>query len=197
MEQEKISESILRQAKDEAEKIISNAKKKVDKIINEGEKRLDNIKRNQKSEADNRYNMEKDRIVSAVELEIRLADLLAKKEKLDQVFESVLKKLCLRNKKYIILLEKAILSAAFTGNEIIHVNGIDRKYLTVSFLKKLSKKCNKGNGFKLAHESIEIRAGAVLSEGNIKTDASFERILEEERYYLETEVAKMLFGEGN
>lgn len=197
MEQEKISESIVRQAKDEAEEIIANAKKKAIKIIDEGNKRLDNIKKNQKSEADNRYNMEKDKIVSAVELEIRLADLLAKKEKLDQVFESVLEKLCSRDKKYIILLEKAILSAAFTGNETIHVNKIDRKYLTAAFLKKLSKKFNKGNGFKLARESIEIKAGAILSEETIKTDASFERIIEEERYYLETEVAKMLFGEGN
>ena len=197
MEQEKISESIVKQAEKEAEEIISNAKKKVNKIIDESEKRLDNIKKDQKSEAENRYNMEKDRIVSAVELEIRLADLLAKMEKLDQVFETVLEKLCSRDKNYIIRLEKAILSAAFTGNETVHVNKIDRKYLTAGFLKKLSKKFKKGKGFKIAGDSIEIKAGAILSEGTIKTDASFERILEEERYYLETEVAKMLFGEGN
>lgn len=197
MSEDKISKTILEQATSQAEEIIKEANDNAAKIKENADKSLKKLEEKINNEEKQAYEREKDRIISLADLDIRLTDLTEKRELLQDVFDKVLESLCNRDKKYQNRLRKAILSAADTGNEQIRVSKEDDKLLTAAFLKNLSKEFGKGNGFSKSKENIDIKGGAFLTEGSITVNASFETIVDEERYYLETKIAHILFGESN
>jgi len=195
--EDKISKTIIEQATSQAEEIIKEAKDKAAKIKKKAAEGLKKLEEKINAEEKQTYEREKDRIISLADLDIRLTDLTEKRNLLQDVFDKVLESLCNRDKKYQDRLKKTILSAADTGSEQIKVSKEDRKLLTDSFLKKLSKEFDKGKGFTKSDKNVDIKGGVLLTEGEITIDASFETIVDEERYYLETEIANILFGENN
>ena len=194
MAEDKISASIIKQAEEKAAEILAEAEKKAAKIKSKGQQEMDLIEKKQQHQRDLTYRREVDRIVSNAELEIRLADLNAKRSQLDKVFQGCLNKLLNKDKKYPDILKTIIVQEAITGNEEIIACADDQKYFTEEFLDSLHKEFSKGKGFKLSKKTANIKGGVFLTEGDVTIDASLNTIMQEEQYFLESKVAEILFG---
>lgn len=196
MSQEKISRSILEEAEKKAETILNEAEKKTSDIRQKGREETEKLKRYQDEMIKQLSEREKDKHISLAQLDMNMDILSEKRKSLDSVFAEALENILKRDEKYSDRLIKAILSAAKTGKETIHVCAQDLKIINDAFIKKLNKNFQGKGDFKASPEHVRIRGGAVLREGKMTTDASFETIVEEERYFLEKEVSQLLFGEG-
>ncbi len=195
MSQEKISRSILEEAEKKAEVILNEAAKKNSDIRQKGREETEKLKRYQDEIIKQLSEREKDKHISLAQLDMNMDILSEKRKTLDSVFSEALENILKRDEGYSERLIKAILSAAKTGRETIHVCPQDSKIVDEAFIKKLNKSFPGKGDFKVSPEHVKIRGGAVLKEGKMTTDASFETIVEEERYFLEKEVSQLLFGE--
>lgn len=197
MSEEKISRSIIEEAEKKAEILMNEASEKALEIKEKGRLEIEKVKKYQEDMIKQLSEREKEKHVSLAQLEISLEKLRARRKAMDQVFEEVLRKTLIRDEGYKERLKKAILAGAKTGNETIHVCAEDIKILDAAFIKKLNDGFPGKGGFKISNEPVKITGGAVLKEGKVLTDASFKTILDEEKYFLETEISKMISETGS
>ncbi|MBN1151242.1 hypothetical protein JXA84_08505 [candidate division WOR-3 bacterium] len=197
MSQEKISNSIIEEAEKKAESILTESDLKVTEIKSRGKKEVEKIRREQEEMIKQLSEREKDKHISLAQLQMNLEKLSVKRSEIDRVFEESLKIVLKRDDAYKQRFKKAILAAARTGNETIFVNEEDRKLLSKNFVKELNDAFGKKADFKVSSETAKIKGGALLQEGKITTDASFETILSEDRYFLETDTSQILCGESS
>ena len=197
MEAQNVIDKILADAKAEAQRIIKEAE---DKEAAEQAKLADQLKeyRNQTEIlADRAGKDEKSHILAAARMEIA-GELLAEKIKiLDEVFSRARQQLQnLPDDQYRRLMTALMLDAVQNGDEEVIVdkneNRIDQQFIDVANQQLGSSA--KGN-LKLSDEKQDIEGGFILRSGRIKTNVSFDVLLNRARNELEIELAKELFGE--
>jgi len=196
MEAQSVIDKILADAQAEAERITKEAEEKESLEQAKLTSQLQEYKRQTEILADRAGKDEKSHILAAARMEIA-GELLAEKRKiLDEVFELARRQLkSLPDDEYGKLITKLMLGAVETGDEEVildkNENRIDQQFINMVNQQLCSSK--KGN-LRLSEEEQDIEGGFILRRGRIKTNVSFDVLLDRARNELEIELAKELFG---
>jgi V/A-type H+-transporting ATPase subunit E len=196
MEAQSVIDKILADAQAEAERITGEAEEKESLEQAKLTSQLQEYKRQTEILADRAGKDEKSHILAAARMEIA-GELLAEKRKiLDEVFELARRQLkSLPDDEYGKLITRLMLGAVETGDEEVildkNENRIDQQFINMVNQQLCSSK--KGN-LRLSEEEQDIEGGFILRRGRIKTNVSFDVLLDRARKELEIELAKELFG---
>jgi len=197
MEAQSVIDKILADVQAEAERITGEAEEKESLEQAKLTSQLQEYKRQTEILADRAGKDEKSHILAAARMEIA-GELLAEKRKiLDEVFELARRQLkSLPDDEYGKLITKLMLGAVETGDEEVildkNENRIDQQFINMVNQQLCSSK--KGN-LRLSEEEQDIEGGFILRRGRIKTNVSFDVLLDRARKELEIELAKELFSE--
>lgn len=126
-------------------------------------------------------------------MEENMARLAVKQEMLDAAFDLALDKLCaLGQKEKTDFLVRLVCGAVRTGKETVSFSPQDQKDLGQAVVDQANAQLKDGQ-LTLAAEPQSIQGGAVLSDGAVECNCSFETILRLARTDLAQDIAKVLF----
>jgi len=195
MEAQQVIEKILAEANAEAEKIKEQAQEKeaveqakLDEQLSQFNEQTETLA--QKAAAD-----EKSHVLAAARMDIA-KQLLAEKGKiLDDVFKQSRRQLQqLPDDQYHQLITKLMLQAVETGQEQVILD-INEARIDQQLIDQVNQELSaNGKGdLKLSDQRRDLGGGFILSRGKIKTNVSFEVILDQARKDLEIGLAKEVF----
>lgn len=192
-------ESILDQAKEEANGILAEARAKAEARLAKAKEDLALRVADIEAEAERRAALEERRIATAAELEVRRERLRAKADLLDEAFAGAYRALlALPEEEWRSFVRRLLLAAAVNGDEQVMVpSGQRERYAALlgEVNEELRRRGRRGE-LRLAEEAAGIEAGFVLIGPEYTVDSSFRALLAEVRSVLEPEVARILFARG-
>lgn len=189
---ERIRESILAEARTQAEAIIKEAEDKVKEMESQAEKRAEELTKNRLERAEVEAQEAQKRMLSMAELELKKQSLEAKQSIIDQAFDKALVKLNnLPEEKYAAMIVTALGSVGIKGGEELIVPPQDREKFQKGLLKKINDKL--GFELKLSDEDRGIQGGFIVKVDGVEINNSFETLLRMEREKVESEIADILF----
>jgi V/A-type H+-transporting ATPase subunit E len=195
MDAENVVAKIFADAGAEAEKVKNQAREKqaaeqaaLDEQLRQYQKQTDALAQKAAEE-------EKSHLLAAARMQIAKELLTEKRKILDEVFEQARRQLLnLPDRQYRQVIAGLMVRAVETGNEEVVVdkneNRIDQE-LVNQVNQRLAGQ-NKGN-LRLSDQRQELGGGFILKRGKIRTNVSFEVLLNQARKGLEIELAKELF----
>ena len=196
MEAEQVIEKILSDARAEADKIAAEARERDDAEQSELDKKLEEYKEQTSELVTQKAADEKAHILAAARMEIAKALLAEKRAVLDEIFDQVRNQLgSLADDDYRALMTKLMLQAAETGEEEVLVDEGDKR-----IDQELIAEVNRGftpagkGALKLSQEKLTIQGGFILRRGKVKTNVSFDVLLDQARKEMEIELAKEMFS---
>lgn len=152
------------------------------------------------AQADQKAQVEKRKIASVAEVEVRNRLLQTKENLVDAAFEKAVEKLkgFAQSSEYNDYLLKLVEDTAKKMGQktlIVQVNAKDKGWLTQDMLKKASKKIH--IELQLSEETEEYIGGCKIQsgDGKILYDATLDNRLEELKPQLRVQIAKQLFGD--
>lgn len=184
-------ESITKRIKDEADayakKQISAAEKQKKEILKEAEKQADEIKAKAKARSEKDGKTLIERRESVAGLESRKLQLQAKQDVIAESFELALEKLLdMSEKDYLTFIEGQLKEFKGQSGEIM-LNEKDGKKLASKLSKLVDKK------LKVSSDPVNIKGGFILKQGDITINCSLEKLLEDKKEELTSEIASELF----
>ena len=189
---ERIRESILAEARTQAEAIIKEAEDKVKEMEIQAEKRAEELTKNRLERAEVEAQEAQKRMLSMAELELKKQSLEAKQSIIDQAFDKTLAKLNnLPEEKYAAMIVSALGSVGLKGGEVLIVPPQDREKFQKGLLKKVNDRL--GIELKLSDEDRGIQGGFIVKVDGVEINNSFETLLRMEREKVESEIADILF----
>lgn len=189
---ERIRESILAEARTQAEAIIKEAEDKVKEMEIQAEKRAEELTKNRFERAEVEAQEAQKRMLSMAELELKKQSLEAKQSIIDQAFDKALVKLNnLPEEKYAAMIVTALGSVGIKGGEELIVPPQDREKFQKGLLKRINDKL--GFELKLSDEDRGIQGGFIVKVDGVEINNSFETLLRMEREKVESEIADILF----
>lgn len=189
---ERIRESILAEARTQAEAIIKEAEDKVKEMESQAEKRAEELTKNRFERAEVEAQEAQKRMLSMAELELKKQSLEAKQSIIDQAFDKALVKLNnLPEEKYAAMIVTALGSVGIKGGEELIVPLKDREKFQKGLLKRINDKL--GFELKLSDEDRGIQGGFIVKVDGVEINNSFETLLRMEREKVESEIADILF----
>jgi len=189
---ERIRESILAEARTQAEAIIKEAEDSVKEMEQQAEKRAEELTKNRLERAKVEAQDAQKRMLSMAELELKKQSLEAKQSIIDQAFDKALVKLNnLPEEKYAAMIVSALGSVGIKGGEELIVPPQDREKFQKGLLKKINDKL--GFELKLSDEDRGIQGGFIVKVDGVEINNSFETLLRMEREKVESEIADILF----
>jgi len=195
MEAEKVTEKILAEAEAEAQKIKSQAEQKQADEKAKLDEQLTEFKKQTKVLAEKAAEDEKSHILAAARM-VLAKQLLAEKRKiLDEVFEKARQQLKkLPDDKFQKLIAKLMLEAVETGDEEVIIDKKENR-IDQQLIDKVNEQLSsdKKTDLKLSDEKQDIGGGFILKRDKIKTNVTFDVLLNNARKELEIELAKELF----
>ena len=195
MEANQVIEKILADAKAEAEKIITAAKESEADEQNKTDEQLAEHKKQTQVLAKKAAEAKQLHLLSAARMEIAREFLAEKRKILDDVFAQAHEQLLnLSDDQYRQLMTNLVLKAVETGDEEVIVDKNETR-IDFEFIKQVNRQL--GPGYKgnlaLSDERRDLGGGFILRRGKIKTNVSFEVLLNQARRELEIELAKEMF----
>ncbi len=186
---EKITESILCEAKAEAEGIINDAKAEAESILAKAKAESDALEAELKIATDKKAENTAESQKSAVALKVRNAVLLKKRQEIDKTFDELLKYLLtLEVDEYFEVLLKLAEKRAGKGGVML-LNSVDLGRAPKTFkdnLKKLE--------ISLCEQPLDtISGGFVLKFGDIEENADFKALIAENGELLTDVIGRELF----
>jgi V/A-type H+-transporting ATPase subunit E len=189
---ERIRESILAEARTQAEAIIKEAEDSVKEMEQQAEKRAEELTKNRLERAKVEAQDAQKRMLSMAELELKKQSLEAKQSIIDQAFDKTLAKLNnLPEEKYAAMIVSALGSVGLKGGEELIVPPQDRERFQKGLLKRINDKL--GFELKLSDEDRGIQGGFIVKVDGVEINNSFETLLRMEREKVESEIADILF----
>lgn len=189
---ERIRESILAEARTQAEAIIKEAEDSVKEMEQQAEKRAEELTKNRLERAKVEAQDAQKRMLSMAELELKKQSLEAKQSIIDQAFDKALAKLNnLPEEKYAAMIVSALGSVGLKGGEVLIVPPQDREKFQKGLLKRINDKL--GFELKLSDEDRGIQGGFIVKVDGVEINNSFETLLRMEREKVESEIADILF----
>jgi V/A-type H+-transporting ATPase subunit E len=189
---EKIRDSIIQEAKSQANSILKEAEERAGEQVEEATRKAQAIKKNRLEKAGLEAEEAAKRMLSMAELDMRKEDLKAKQEIIDLAFSRALDRLKGFSgdeyRKMIVLMLK---KAEIVGNEELVVSPKDREMFASGLLKQINDEL--GYSLKLSEETRNIEGGFILKSHGVEINNSFETLLRMERERIETEIADILF----
>jgi len=195
MDAENVVAKILADASAEGEKIKRQAQgkqaaeqAKLDEQLAEYKKQTDVLAQKAAEE-------EKSHLLAAARMQIAKELLTEKRKILDEVFEQARRQLLnLPDRQYRQVIAGLMVRAVETGNEEVVVDK-NEKRIDQELVNQVNQRLagqNKGN-LRLSDQRQELGGGFILKRGKIRTNVSFEVLLNQARKELEIELAKELF----
>jgi len=196
MEAEKVTGKILAEAEEQVQKIKSEAEQKLAEEKAKLDRQLDEFKKQTKALAEKAAGDEKSHILAATRMALA-KELLAEKRKIiDEVFQAALDGLQkLPDDQYRNLIAKLMLEAAETGEEEIIIDK-NEKRIDQLLIDRVNEQMSSGKKFdlKLSDQKQNIGPGFIFKRGKIKTNVTFDVLLNNARKQLEIGLAKELFA---
>jgi V/A-type H+/Na+-transporting ATPase subunit E len=196
---DQITSKILDDAKHEKARILQEAGAEKTKIIKAAEEQAALARRQilekAREEADSRRRTAF--IKSQMELKKRI--LTAKREMLDSVFEKAIEALpSLPSNEYSSFLQKILIQAIVNGNEEVRLNSQESKRLGGEFWKQVSDAL-RASGRKAGLKTViddSVADGFLIRGEREQIDCRFPTLIGALRQEMETDVARILFGDS-
>jgi V/A-type H+-transporting ATPase subunit E len=189
---ERIRESILAEARAQAEAIVKEAKDNVKAMEKQAVKRAEEITGNRLQKAGVEAREAAARMLSMAELELKKENLQAKQDLIEQAFEKALSRLKgLSEEDYTGMIVSILGSKGITGKEELVVSPKDREMFQKGLLNKINDRL--GFELKLSDETRDMQGGFILKSEGVEINNSFETLLRMERERIETQLADILF----
>jgi V/A-type H+-transporting ATPase subunit E len=196
-----IANEVLEDVQKEAEAIILDSERKAKEILTRAKEEAEKVYSEIVNEAKQKVEVEKRKIGSLAELEMKHRILQEKEEMVETVFQKTLARLneYVKTPEYNnYLLEIIQESAKKVGSKslIVYVNAKDKAWLSQGNLNRLSTKLRLN--LNLADKTEECMGGCKVQslDGKMTYDNTLENRLELLRPALRHEVAGILFGRG-
>lgn len=195
---EKITEKILKDAKQEAYVVVQAAQVEADRIIKEYEEAAKNEKEKIIKNANEKEKDLYKHISDMANLESRKELLRVKQELLDIVFKEAFLKLANLNKDlHIAFLAKMASEASLEGKDSVILSDFDKKTIgdaVIETANDLLRKAGKNAALTLSDEVRDINGGLILKNGAIETNCTYEVLYKTLRNELAADVAVRLFA---
>jgi V/A-type H+-transporting ATPase subunit E len=195
MEAQQVIEKILDEANAEAEKIKSQARQIEATEQTKFDEQLNRFNEQTEALAQKAAEDEKSHVLAAARMDIAKLRLAEKRKVLDEVFQQARQQLHqLPDDQYRQLIAKLILQTVETGDEQVIVDENESR-IDQQLIDQVNQQLSangKGN-LKLSDQRRNLGGGFILSRGKIKTNVSFEVLLDQARKDLEIDLAKELF----
>lgn len=186
---EAIIDSIINDAKAEAERIKAQATEQADKITSAAAAEAKEAAARVVKEAVGKAKEASSRAVASAEMEVGKYALGLKQDIISRCFGAALDKLgALDDKKYLSLMG-ALLACAEDGDEVI-VSKADKNRVTEAFVANAAK----GKKVTLSAGG-DFVGGVILSSDKYDKNLTFEALLDEMKEEILPDVAEILFGE--
>jgi len=196
MEAEKVTGKILAGAEEQVQKIKSEAEQKLAEEKAKLDRQLRDFGEQTKVLAEKAAKDKKSHILAATRMALA-KELLAEKRKiLDEVFQAALDGLQkLPDDQYRNLIAKLMLEAAETGEEEVIIDKNEER-IDQQLVEKVNERMSSGKkaDLKLSDQKQDIGAGFILKRGKVKTNVTFDVLLNNARKQLEIGLAKELFA---
>ncbi|MEG2298551.1 MAG: V-type ATP synthase subunit E family protein [Anaerovoracaceae bacterium] len=189
---EKITSSIIADAKAEAKRVTEEGQIEAAKILNEAKAKAQAMKDKAQSEGQ----IEKEKLIerrkSVSEIDGKKAILAKKQEQIDICFAKAMDKIATMDKTdYLVFLMKLLKETGETSGEII-LNPKDKEGLGQEFLQEANNMTGR-EGFSLSEETRNFAGGFILKRGKIYVNGTIEQLVEGGREAIAREVANRLF----
>jgi vacuolar-type H+-ATPase subunit E/Vma4 len=196
MEAQKVTDKILADAREQVQQIEEQAMQKQEMEQQQLEEQLARYEKQTKDLAKKAAQNRKQNLLSAVRMETAKQKLSEKRKILDEVFAEAKRQLQgLGDEQYLNLIMTLMEKGVETGDEQVIVDRNETR-IDHQFIKNMNRRL--GPGFKgnlrLAKDKQDLQAGFILKRGKVKTNASFDVLIEQARQNLEIELARQLFA---
>lgn len=186
-----ITEKIKNDAQLEADAILTKAKAQIEQVTKQAADESKNISNDYES----RFNAEKPEIFRRREivanLDVKKKHLKAGRDLINDVYNSALEKMKqLDRGEYLSLCESLLAAAVSTQDEQIVVSA-DERYIDKDWVDAYNKK--KNTKLVLSDEKAEIAGGFILVQGKIRTNCSWDMLIQVAQEKNESDVVKRLF----
>jgi V/A-type H+-transporting ATPase subunit E len=197
---EGILEKIAKGAEQNASAIREEARLKRQEILAEAESLARQASERILREAKEKAELETRRASVSAALERRREVLKKKQELIEECFQAALDELVnLPQEEYRTLVRTMLLHLVSTGQEVLSVSPNDEKRLGDDFIATINddlRKMNKNGDLKVQADSPAIRGGFILRTVDVEVDCSFGTLLAQLREEVQSDVAKILFGDA-
>jgi len=196
MEAQQVTEKILADAKAEADKIKEKAEQKLAGEKAKLDQEINRYKEQTKVLAEKAAEDEKSHILAAQRMALAKQFLAEKRKILDEVFQQVQKQLKnLPDAEFSNLITKLMLESVETGDEEVIIDKKENR-IGQQLIDKVSEQLSSGKkgNLKLSDERQALGGGFILKRNKIKTNVTFDVLLNNARKELEIELAKELFS---
>jgi V/A-type H+-transporting ATPase subunit E len=195
MDAENVVAKILADARAEGEKIKRQAQEKQAAEQAKLDEQLGQHQKQTAALAQKAAEAESSHLLAAARMQIAKELLTEKRKILDEVFEQARRQLLnLPDRQYRQVIAGLMVRAVETGNEEVVVDK-NEKRIDQELVNQVNQRLagqNKGN-LRLSEQRQELGGGFILKRGKIRTNVSFEVLLNQARKELEIELAKELF----
>jgi V/A-type H+-transporting ATPase subunit E len=195
---DRISERILEDARAEAARIVKEAQERARSL--KERKKEQTEKENEKlyRESMNRAQERKRRMLAVAELEMRKQILATKQQVIDETMERVNQAIKeIPRDEYRRIISQMLLESA-QGDEEVFFSVEDEDRLDQSLIDEVNQELisqGKKGGLKLSPERETFGGGFILKSGGMEINNTFEAIIRMSRDEVESQVARILFGE--
>jgi len=196
MEAQKVTDKILADAREQAQQIQEQTAQKQEIEQKKLEEQIAQYEKQTRDLAKKAARTKKQNLLSAARMEIAKEQLSEKRKILDEVFTQAKRQLQeLPDQQYLNLIATLMERAVETGDEEVIIDKNETR-INHEFIKNMNRRL--GPGFKgnlrLAQDKQNLQAGFILKRGRVKTNASFDVLIEQARQNLEIELARQLFA---
>lgn len=189
---ERIRQSILDEAKAQADSIIKEAEQKAAEQTKEAARQAEALVAGRLDKAKVQADEAVRRMLSMAELEMKKEELKTKQQMIDKAFDMALERLKgLPKDQFADMVVSMLKRAGIGGDEEIIVSPADRAMFEGGLLNEINSRL--GYRLKLSDEVRNIQGGFIINSRGIEINNSYETLLRMERERIETEIADILF----
>jgi vacuolar-type H+-ATPase subunit E/Vma4 len=194
MDANQVVEKILAQGQAEAEKIKAHADEKIKALKKACGEELSKHRQETQRLAHIAGEEKKNRVLAATRIAIAKEITEAKRNLLNTVIEKAGRNIkSLGNGEYLSIMEGLILRSVKTGNEEVVIDK-DEKHINENFIRNVNRKLADRGNLRLASDKADIKAGFILRQGKVRSNAALDVLLREACGQLEGRLAEQLFG---
>ncbi len=221
---ERITEKINADVQAEIDTLMAQAKAEADQITADSKAKVDTLSQELAAQGKRAAAEREERMACVAQLDARKVILSAKQGLLNQAFDKALEKLCtMEDEAYTELLANLLVKASRTKKEQVAFSQKDRTRVGKAAVTRaneiLAKRSAQNNGISdnkaaspmdkvvtsvstspqgstmltLSEENRNIKGGFILIDGKVETNCSFETLVRLEKNSMSGEVAKLLF----
>lgn len=194
---ENIIKKIKSETDGEIDSLLSEAKSQAKTITDKARSDAKDLKVSLIEKAKTYASEEDRKVITLANLELRKNLLVEKQNIISGIFDDVNSEILgYDTKGYQVLMKSLLLKYVQTGNEEIFISKSASMHWTADFMDDVNSSINNGN-LKIINREGNFSGGFILKEGNTELDCTLNTILRYAKERLETNIANIIFKNGN